>query len=229
MMGKSHALTGVLAGVIAAQVFESTWGAIAAGAVVVLGASLVPDLDCGSSTIANTLGPLTRGLSWVVRKSTGGHRTATHSIVGAASLATVVQVALDHRGDTWATVVLAVVLFLCIAGPLRLMKIRGWLDDVIPIPLAIIAAMWDAVPLELMPTCLFVGVMVHILGDMITKMGCPILWPLSSDKVSLAALKAGGPTEVYLLRPAFVIAIPVAACWTWIDPYWVAMLSNLAG
>lgn len=228
MMGISHALTGVLAAVITAQVMDSSWLALGVGAVVVVGASMVPDLDCGSSTIANTLGPVTRGLSWLIRKSTGGHRRATHSIAGAGTLATLAQVSLDHRDAWWAIGVLWVVLFLVMAGPLRLFKIEGLVDDLIPLPIALGAALWDAVPLELVPPCLFVGVLVHILGDMITKMGCPILWPLSNDKVRLAQLKAGGWTEVNILRPVFVVAIGVATFWGWIDPYWVLFLSNLA-
>lgn len=226
MMGFSHALTGVLAAVIAAQVLDSTWGAVAIGAVVLTGASLVPDLDCGSSTVSNTLGPLTRLLSWVIRRGTGGHRRGTHSIAGAGLLAVLAQVAVDHRDQFWAMVALGVVLFLCIAGPLRLMKIRGWLDDVIPIPIAAVMVAWDAVPLDLLPVCLFIGFLVHILGDMITKMGCPVFWPVDSKSYALAKLKAGGWTEVNILRPAFIVAIPIAACWTWLDPYWVELVAE---
>jgi membrane-bound metal-dependent hydrolase YbcI (DUF457 family) len=227
MMGDSHALTGVVAGIIAAHAFDSTWAAIGVGAVALLGATLVPDLDCGSSTVANTAGWLTRLLSWVIRKSTGGHRTATHSILGAASLAVLAQVAIDHRDQGWAIAVLTVILFLCIAGPLRLLHIRGILDDLIPAPIALGMVMWDAVPLDLVPVSLFIGVLVHILGDMITKMGCPVLWPLSSDKINLARLKAGGWTERKILKPVFVVAIPVALFWPLIDPYWVDMLASL--
>lgn len=227
-MGFSHALTGALAGVIAAQVFDSTWGAIAVGTVVTIGASLVPDLDCGSSTVSNTLGPLTRLLSWLIRNGTGGHRRGTHSIAGAAALALLAHVAVDHRAELWSKVVLGVVLFLCIAGPVRLMKIRGILDDLIPIPIAFVMVTWDAVPLELVPASLFIGFMVHILGDMITKMGCPVFWPVDSKSYALAKLKAGGWTEVNILRPAFIVAIPIALCWTWLDPYWVELLNYLA-
>lgn len=226
MMGFSHALTGVLAAIIAAQVLNSTWGSIAVGAVVLTGASLVPDLDCQSSTISNTLGWLTRALSWLIRKSTGGHRRGTHSIAGAGGLAIVAHMAVLHRDQLWAMVVLGVVLFLCIAGPIRLMGIEGILDDLIPIPIALVMVTWDAVPLDLLPACLFIGFMVHILGDMITKMGCPVFWPLDSKSYALAKLKAGGWTEVNILRPAFVVAIPIAACWTWLDPYWVELLAE---
>lgn len=228
MMGNSHALTGVVAAVITAQVFDATSTEILVGAVLVLGASLVPDLDCASSTISNTLGPVTRGLSWVIRTGTGGHRRGTHSIAGAAILAGVAQTAVSHRDEPWAISVLALIIFLCLAGPIRLLGIRGLTDDLLPLPIALGMAMWDAVPLRLAPAALFIGVCVHILGDMITMQGCPVLWPLSNDKVRLAKLRAGGWTERVILRPVFVVAIPVAACWTWIDPYWVAFVAGLA-
>ncbi len=226
MMGKAHVLTGVLAAVIWAQQVNAGWADLGAGAVVLIGASLVPDIDCGSSTVSNTYGPVSRGLSWLVRKATGGHRRGTHSIGGTAILALVVQMALDHRGTWWATTVLTVVLALCMAGPLRLLRIRGWIDDFAPIPLAFVAAWWEAVPLRLVPAALVVGVLVHVLGDMITKRGCPVLWPLTTRSYRLATLKAGGKTERWVLTPLFWVSIPVAACWTWIDPMWVALLSR---
>ena len=135
-----------------------------------------------------------------------------------------VQLCLDHRGQPWSIAVLSVILFLCLAGPLRLLKIKGWLDDLLPIPVAIVAAWRPEVPLALAPHMIMIGVLVHILGDMITKQGCPVLWPLKSKRYRLARFKAGGQAERWFFRPAFVIAIPVAACWEWINPWWLAGL-----
>lgn len=227
MMGKAHVLTGVLAAVVWAQQISATWADLAVGAIAVTGASLVPDIDCGSSTVSNTFGPVSRALSWMTRKATGGHRRGTHSIGGTAILALVVQTALDHRGTWWSIAVLTVVLSLCMAGPLRLLRIRGWVDDVAPVPIACAAAWWEAVPLRLVPAALVIGVSVHVLGDMITKRGCPVLWPLSRKSYRLARLKAGGPTERWVLTPVFWVSIPVAACWTWIDPWWVELVSQI--
>jgi membrane-bound metal-dependent hydrolase YbcI (DUF457 family) len=58
-----------------------------------------------------------------------------------------------------------------------------------------------------------VGGVVHLLGDMLTSHGCPLLWPLPlgrrmwrcigvPDQVSV---KVGGKVEVYVLRTAFVV------------------------
>lgn len=229
MMGISHALTGLVAAAVVAQVIDTTWPDMVVGAVVVVGATMVPDIDHENATITKTLGPLTRGLSWVVRKLTGGHRRGTHSVAGAAALAGVVQLAVDQRGSPWSTAVLSLVLCLCLAGPLRLLRIRGWLDDVLPIPLAIGAVLWPPVPLTLMAPMIFTGMIVHVLGDMITKQGCPIWWPLSDRRHRLATLTAGGRMERWILRPMFVISIPVIVCWDWVSPYVEAVRTNLAG
>lgn len=226
MMGVSHALTGVVAGVITYQVTDASIPAGVVGATIVIGGSLFPDIDHDRSTISNTGGRVTRLLSWALRRATGGHRTATHSILGVAAAAMLVQVALEHRREVWAIAVLAVILFLCWAAPIRLLKIRGWVDNVLPLPAAIGAAWWPAFPLELMPHALAIGMSVHIIGDMITKMGCPILWPFGG-KTRLMTLTAGGPVERFLLRPLFVVAIPVAVGWDLVDPYWVELVNSL--
>ena len=115
MMGISHALTGLVAAAVAAQVIDTTWADMAVGAVVVVGATMVPDIDHENATITKTLGPLTRGLSWVVRNATGGPRRGPQSVAGAAALAVLVQVAVDQRGSLWSNLVLGLVLCLCMA------------------------------------------------------------------------------------------------------------------
>ncbi|MEV0237537.1 metal-dependent hydrolase [Nonomuraea sp. NPDC050786] len=224
MMGVSHALTGVVTGVITYQVTDASIPAGVVAATIVVGASLFPDLDHSRSTVSNTGGFLTRGLSWALRRATGGHRTATHSILGVAVTALLAQAAITYRGEVWSIAVLAVILFLCWAAPIRLLKIRGWWDDVLPPPLAIGAAWWPGFPLELMPHALVIGMSVHIIGDMITKQGCPLLWPVKG-RTRLLTLKAGGPVERFLLRPAFVVAIPVAVCWDLVNPLWLEAMS----
>jgi len=63
-----------------------------------------------------------------------------------------------------------------------------------------------------------VGGIVHLLGDMLTRHGCPLLWPLPvgrrmwrcvgvPDPVSV---KVGGKVETYVLRTAFALATVVA-------------------
>jgi hypothetical protein len=60
MMGRSHALSGAAAFVAAAPLLDWVTNIgpleLAAGAVVTAGASMLPDLDHPSSTIARTFG-----------------------------------------------------------------------------------------------------------------------------------------------------------------------------
>lgn len=68
MMGRTHALTGCAAATLGLQLLSVTDPRV----VVVLslaaaGAALLPDLDTTSSTMAGSLGPVSRGLSGAVR------------------------------------------------------------------------------------------------------------------------------------------------------------------
>ncbi|HEX7461737.1 MAG TPA: metal-dependent hydrolase, partial [Dermatophilaceae bacterium] len=50
-------------------------------------AALLPDLDIESSTVSNSLGPVTRLISRVVALVSGGHREGTHSLAALAFVA----------------------------------------------------------------------------------------------------------------------------------------------
>ena len=69
MMGKGHATLGVAAWCVAApMVVTATGNPISAGtlilgAIPVAGASLIPDIDHPNGSIANSAGPITRGIA----------------------------------------------------------------------------------------------------------------------------------------------------------------------
>src|SRR4051812_37607390 len=97
MMGKTHALSGALAGLAAVPVLgqERLLGEyavslspeqIAAGAVVCAGAAILPDIDHHNGRIANTYGPITHHMCKWIGKLSGGHRHATHSILFAVGI-----------------------------------------------------------------------------------------------------------------------------------------------
>ncbi len=64
-----------------------------------------------------------------------------------------------------------------------------------------------------------VGCFVHIIGDMITRAGVPILWPIPIKRrmwtpISLPdsiALRAGGKTEIVVVRTALTVVSVLAA------------------
>jgi membrane-bound metal-dependent hydrolase YbcI (DUF457 family) len=63
-----------------------------------------------------------------------------------------------------------------------------------------------------------VGCVVHLLGDMITKAGVPIMWPVPVGRrmwrmvgvPNGIAVRVGGPGEVFVLRTLFAIIALVA-------------------
>jgi membrane-bound metal-dependent hydrolase YbcI (DUF457 family) len=108
MMGRSHALSGGV-GWLAGSALLTAAGhapsavAVAAGAAVSTGMALLPDLDHPDSTVARTLGPLTRWIASGVAgtaarirtgscrhcltgRDRGGHRGITHTALGAVVL-----------------------------------------------------------------------------------------------------------------------------------------------
>ncbi|TDC01692.1 hydrolase [Micromonospora fluostatini] len=113
MMGRSHALSGAVAWLAVCAGWREATDAglvdtapggvvVAAGAAVAAGYALLPDIDHPDSTIARSLGPVTRGLARVTaagsaalrrigcahcerRPDQGGHRALTHTALFAAA------------------------------------------------------------------------------------------------------------------------------------------------
>ncbi|MBO8161356.1 MAG: metal-dependent hydrolase [Thermosipho sp. (in: Bacteria)] len=54
---------------------------------------------------------------------------------------------------------------------------------------------------------LFVGVVVHILSDMLTVMGCPLLYPISKRYISISRFKTGSSGEDFIRIFAFLLII----------------------
>src|SRR5664280_2002937 len=79
MMGRSHAATGAAAVLLVEP--HQPWPVLVATAALGAAAALLPDLDIESSTVSNSLGPVThlisRGVAWIA----GGHRMGTHSLL----------------------------------------------------------------------------------------------------------------------------------------------------
>jgi membrane-bound metal-dependent hydrolase YbcI (DUF457 family) len=119
MMGTSHALSGAvgwLGGCAAATALghQPRPLSVAVGAVVSAGFALLPDIDHPGSTVARTLGPLTRAVSRIVsglaagfgratcdhcsrRPGQGGHRLITHTVPFALAVLGLVALA----GHLW--------------------------------------------------------------------------------------------------------------------------------
>jgi membrane-bound metal-dependent hydrolase YbcI (DUF457 family) len=207
MMGKTHALTGLAGGMLGAYLAHVGIGEGIAGVALCAGAAILPDIDHPRSTVSNVYGPLTRGFCWIMTKLTGGHRRGTHSLPGIFALGVVAQGGVTYRETIPGMVALSLIMILCLAGGIRLLKISGWIDDVLPIPVVIGVVCFTTVPLTWVPIAVMLGCVIHVAGDMVTKTGCPLLWPFSQTNTKLGLFKTNGITERYVVTPLTIAVI----------------------
>ena len=220
---------------------------VAVGTAVCAGGALLPDLDLsgkvtrnqGGATVARTFGVFSLFVAEVIEKVSlgvytatrlsrdprrdNGHRTFTHTLPFAGLVGWGTTALCAHYGK-WAVVG---VVFL-MAG----LALRGLFDDwaeqagwlVVTICAGVIALVTAAkLPGDrgypLLGFAVGAGCVVHLLGDMITKNGVPILWPIPLGGrmwrmigvPNGVAVKVGGPGEVFVLRALFTIVSLVAA------------------
>lgn len=220
--------------------------AIAVGTAVCAGGALFPDLDLsgrvtrnqGGATVARTFGVFSLFIAECIEKlslavyhatrlprdprRTNGHRTFTHTIPFTV-LAGGGTTALCTQFGKWAVV--GVVFFM--VG----LALRGLFDEwaqragwVIVTLTAAAAALFTATNLPgdrgypMLGMAVGVGCFTHLLGDMVTRSGVPILWPIPLGGRTWRmigvprgiAVRAGGTVEVVVLRTAFSVVSVLA-------------------
>ena len=190
MPGHSHAASGALVWAVAAAAAlpEKVIGIhlgttdILLGAFLCAGAALLPDLDHPSGTIAHFLGPVSHYFCRLVCWASGGHRHATHSLLFVALM----------FGGSWAgvhylhrpfTLALVFVLLSLAVRALRLCPpgtgIHSW--GVVTLLAAAGTAMadsWMSATPQWMPFAVGLGALAHLVGDCLTREGCPLFWPV---------------------------------------------------
>ncbi|GAB2957716.1 metal-dependent hydrolase [Micromonospora polyrhachis] len=227
--------------------YEQSPIAIAVGTAVCAGGALFPDLDLsgkvtknqGGATVARTFGVVSLFIAEVMEKISlgvyhatklskdphrnNGHRTLTHTIpftvlVGWGTTA------LCTAYGKWAVIG---ILFFMIGLALRGLfdewaKRAGW---VIVTLVSLAAAYFTYLHLPddrgypMLGLAVGVGCIVHILGDMITSAGVPILWPIPIGRrmwrmigvPNKYAVKVGGKVEVVVLRTVFTVLSVLSA------------------
>ncbi|MFI5749000.1 metal-dependent hydrolase [Streptomyces sp. NPDC051644] len=238
VMGPTHALSGVtvwMAGAAGLQLcgVSVPTAELAVGAAVSAGAALLPDIDHPSSTIARTFGPVSTAVSHLVDRvstavynmtctareapRTGGHRTLTHTAVFAVAVGGLVSTVCGLLGKPAAVTVLFLTLGLAIRGLMgRWARRQGWVVTTLVTAAAAAAAMWwlpAGRGYPVLGLAVAVGSLTHCLGDMITKQGCPLAWPMVHrgkrwwEFAPPAALRirAGGSFEKTVLVPALTV------------------------
>ena len=215
--------------------------AIAVGTAVCAGGALFPDLDLsgrvtrnqGGATVARTFGVFSLFIAEVIEKISlgvyhatklsrdphrnNGHRTLTHTVpftllVGWGTTA------LCAAYGKWAVIG---ILFFMIG-----LALRGLFDEwakragCVIVTLVSLAAAWFTflnLPGDrgypMLGLAVGVGCFVHLMGDIITSNGIPLLWPIPIKRrmwtmigvPNKMAVKVGGKVEVVVLRTAFTV------------------------
>ena len=221
--------------------------AIAVGTAVCAGGALFPDLDLsgkvtrnqGGATVARTFGVFSLFIAEVMEKVSlgvytatklskdperhNGHRTLTHTLpftvlVGWGTTA------LCTAYGKWAVIS---ILFFMIGLALRGLfdewaKKAGW---VIVTLVSLASAYFTYLNLPgdrgypMLGLAVGVGCFVHLMGDIITSAGVPILWPIPIKRrmwrmigiPNKVAVEVGGKVETVVLRTAFTIVAVLAA------------------
>jgi membrane-bound metal-dependent hydrolase YbcI (DUF457 family) len=227
-MGRTHALTGLCAGLALAPLLVGTLAQALVIATVTAGYALLPDLDHPGARASRLLGPVTGILSAAMRASSrwlyartrgprderhrGEHRHATHTVAFALVAGTAAAVG-TWGGGPWVPVGIAAL------GILLAVNALG--DWVLPLAGTCAAAWWGTVtgdPLAelagigpVLGIAVAVGCITHCLGDAVTLSGCPFLWPLPIAGETWYELRpprplrfrTGGRVEQLIVFPAF--------------------------
>jgi membrane-bound metal-dependent hydrolase YbcI (DUF457 family) len=204
VLGKSHLIVGAAGFLTTAQpILHLTHQPalkipeLIAGTVVCAGAAMLPDIDHPNATVAHSLGIVTAAISKVVSKLAGGHRMGTHSIPFALGLGVATTLGLHH----WHSPLLALLIcFFLISLCIRVLtEASGIVCAVISAAVAGVIVM--AVPLQKtglawLTVAIILGCLLHMLADMVTTEGIPLLWPLSKKKISIPVVgHTGGLRE----------------------------------
>ena len=215
---------------------------------VCAGAALLPDLDVsgqvvrrrGGATAARALGlpslllaelieKLSLGIYRLTRSSAdphrrNGHRTFTHTLAFALLIGGLVSALVWRFGKPVVLGVLFFTLALAIRGIMAEWARRnGWLVTT-SVSAAVTAIAFAGLPTDgypLLGVAVALGCVVHLLGDMITHHGCPLLWPIRIrgrawymvTTPPVFSIRAGGGFERVLLLPGLTVAACVAAAW----------------
>lgn len=157
------------------------------GSIICAGAAMLPDIDHHNASIAHSLPPLTMVMARFFQTASGGHRHGTHSIVGVLFFGIVAWLAsflvikdVGFLGDlNIGAGLMAIILSAFAFKVLRFMpgeaRRAPWAAG---ITIGVITTLVFPEGPSWLIACVVIGVIVHIAGDMLTKEGCNLLWPL---------------------------------------------------
>lgn len=224
-----------------------------AALIIIVGSSLMPDLDAVNSTSINVLGIIGTILSSAMRafssfiqsvikgpydKSSDPHRGFWHTILSAVFIGFVVSMLTNLKIPlfkvkniqfTVASLVIAFIIYistqLTLASLLKSVYRKQQKNIMVKLGFMAMSVLFSIYLIIFMPTTInyswvggavTFGWITHLLGDMLTVSGVPILFPLKRkgkrwwDYRFPLGIKAGGYVEKTLLIPLFSIIILVS-------------------
>jgi membrane-bound metal-dependent hydrolase YbcI (DUF457 family) len=222
---------------------DQTASELAVGTIACAGAALYPDIDCagrvtenkGGSTVARSFGVVSLFIAECVerlcywfylltkskkdKKRKNGHRTFTHTAVHAGIVGVGTGLLAANFGKFAVIAILFFLTGLAVRGLMNSIAEKyGWVVTT-GISLAVAYGMYHLLDPNrsywLLGLAMGVGCFIHILGDMITKMGSPLFFPIPIQKkrwreIGLPdsiALRAGGKAENKILLPALTVVV----------------------
>lgn len=212
-LGHTHALSGAVAGLgVGLYLMHPHPPAVQLALFTGLtaGAAVLPDIDHPNSTLAHCFGFWTKSFAWLVGKISGGHRHLTHAVLGVAGFEFLAWLAAKFRHEIGGQVGLVVLLSLVIASGLYAAGIRGHVADVVAIA-ASIGLVGTGTGLAHLAAAVGLGCAIHVVGDMLTEEGCPLLYPFSERHFRLLprplAFTTGTRPELWVLDPALTAGL----------------------
>jgi membrane-bound metal-dependent hydrolase YbcI (DUF457 family) len=214
VLGRSHALSGVVTGLaVGSLVLHEPAAPMLLLSGLTAAYALAPDLDGCHSTEARSFGFVTYALAWVIRLVSGGHRHGTHSALGVAAFTGAAWLACLFRHDWPGRVALGVIIAVGLAAAADALRPGPATFEGVAGIGAAVAMVWTGYGLALVPAAAALGCAAHIAGDMLTRSGCPLAWPLSLRDYHLlprpARFTTGKLAEHVIVTPLLLAALGV--------------------
>lgn len=210
MMGRGHAVTSALGGmIVGVNLLSLDPVNLAVFTAMTTGFGLAPDIDEPKSTISRQFGVISRPVSMAARRIAGGHRVATHSwianfiAVGIGLLGLVIPI----FGALLSS--MAFVLAIRTILPARASDEAGTLI-VAASAVGLFVGLSPTLDPSVMLLAPLLGVLIHQLGDLVTPQGIPLFWP-SQRRVSLNLFKTNSPDEHNVVVPISFVALAFLA------------------
>lgn len=222
MLGRDHALLGATAFLAGAPVLSRAMadplslGEIAVGTFVCAGFALLPDIDEPGSSISRKLGPISEGVSAVTKRISGGHRHATHSLLFVALVG--LGCWYGVKESPWAAFGIVAAAMLLVARLILPLGIGR--SGLLVAALAVGAAYWAKSANDVgywLPACAAAGVLMHLVGDFLTREGVPLLWPFKF-RFAFPVIGHTQSTREMIVGGCLSVAVVVLAFFVLVEP-----------